>query len=163
MLNSIGKPFSLKSDAVSRNATWISVTQGESFTLVLWCQWVLSGPGLISDGLEGSGNACCSQMNPCFSLFLGENRIKFSVPNTDNARPHSARATTECFYRHSTPQKGCACLFTAVQIYLLWKMYHEKENQAIMTTDCWATVLYQTRLSKYSTFKIPTISILPND
>jgi len=25
--------------------------------------------------------------------------------------------------RRSAPQKGCACLFTAVHTYLLWKMY----------------------------------------
>jgi len=30
-----------------------------------------SGPELVSDGLEDSGNVCCGQMSPCFSLFFG--------------------------------------------------------------------------------------------
>jgi len=33
----------------------------------------------------------------------------------DNARPHSAHATTEWFL-DTLHQKGCACLFTAVQM-----------------------------------------------
>jgi len=58
-------------------------TQGESFTSVL-CGDAdkFSGPELISDGLEESGNVCCGQMNPCFSLFWGETVIEFSVPKT---------------------------------------------------------------------------------
>jgi len=36
-----------------------------------------------SDGLEENGNVCCGQMNPCFSLIWGENRIEFSVPKTE--------------------------------------------------------------------------------
>jgi len=58
--------------------------QGEIFTSVK-CgdDGEFSGPELISDGLEENGNVCCGQMNPCFSLIWGENRIEFSVPKTE--------------------------------------------------------------------------------
>ncbi len=41
-----------------------------------------SGPELISDSQKDSGNVCCGQMSPCFSLFLGKTDIKFSVLET---------------------------------------------------------------------------------
>ena len=40
-----------------------------------------SGSKLISDGMKDSGNACCGQISPRFSLFLGKKRdMKVSEP-----------------------------------------------------------------------------------
>jgi len=62
-------------NAASINATWISVPQGESFTLVRCGDaGEFSTLELISGGLEESGNVCCGQMNPCLSLFWKNGR-----------------------------------------------------------------------------------------
>jgi len=154
--------------------------KGESFTSVLCGDGgEFSGPELISDGLEESGNVCCGQMSPCFRLIWEENGIEFSQPHIhqrqaiwvtciivkvtltwrhmfglyrdidchqvdifpgiqDNARPHSARVTTEWFldalhHRRDVP----ACLLQSSYVsYGKCITHYEKENQAIMTTDC---------------------------
>jgi len=49
----------------------MSFMQGESYTLILCRDAVeFSGPELIPDGLEDSGNVCCGQMSPHFCLFF---------------------------------------------------------------------------------------------
>ncbi len=60
-----------------------SVAQRENYTSMLCSDAAgFSGPELISDSQRDSGNVCCGQMSPRFSLFLGKTDIKFSVPKT---------------------------------------------------------------------------------
>ncbi len=75
----------------------------------------------------------------------------------DNARSHSACATTAWFCRQSE------CVRLASRSVSYWKCMtsHEKENQTMMITDCWASeVLYQARLGKHFTCNTLKISIL---
>ncbi len=63
----------------------------------------------------------------------------------DNARSHSACATTAWFRRQSERAR------LASRSVSYWKCmaHHEKENQTTTITDCWASeVLYQARLDK---------------
>ncbi len=72
-----------QSAAASRNATWISVTLGESYTSILSSDAAgFSGPELISDSQKDSENVCCTQMSPHFNLFPGKMDFEFSVPKT---------------------------------------------------------------------------------
>uniref|UniRef100_A0A8C2HVR7 Transcription factor 19 (SC1), like n=1 Tax=Cyprinus carpio TaxID=7962 RepID=A0A8C2HVR7_CYPCA len=53
-------------------------TQGEIYTSILdrdVSKFILGGP-------KDSGNVCCPQMSPCFSLFWGKTNITFSVVKT---------------------------------------------------------------------------------
>jgi len=74
----------------------------------------------------------------------------------DNARPHSARATTEWFLDtlHHRRDVLDSLLQSTYVCYGKCMTHHEKENQAMMTTDCWVAVLYQTR------FAIPLAKLL---
>ncbi len=71
------------SAAASRNATWISVTLGESYTSILCSDAAgFSGPELISDSQKDSENVCWGQISPHFNLFPGKMDFEFSVPKT---------------------------------------------------------------------------------
>ncbi len=64
--------------SASRNASWRSVTLGESYTVHQFYAAGFSGPELISD----SGNVCCGQTSPHFNLFPGKTDFEFSIPKT---------------------------------------------------------------------------------
>jgi len=59
--------------------------------------------------------------------------------------------------RHSAPEGMCLPVYCSPDGKYM--THYEKENQAMMTTDCWVAVLYETRLCKNSTSKTPTIII----
>jgi len=118
-----------QSDAVCIKKCHLNLCYAGWKLYILWCQRVLSGPELISDGLEESGNASCGQMNPCFSLFLGENGIKFSVPKTK--RNNQTFTSDRCKSRHLSWFWG-ASLQTVwltsiiVKVPLTWRHFVQK-------------------------------------
>jgi len=64
----------------SRYATWIFVTQGESYSVQCRDAGEFSGPELISDAPQHSGNVCCGQISPRLSMLLGKMDNEFSDP-----------------------------------------------------------------------------------
>ncbi len=73
-----------QSAAASIHATWISVTQGESYQFYAVG---FSGPELISDSQKHSGKVCCAQMSPHFNLLLGKNGCRVFSPNDQRNHP----------------------------------------------------------------------------
>ncbi len=74
----------------------------------------------------------------------------------DNTGSRSACATTSWFRRHMWIWLNVSRSFS----YWKYMAHHEKENQTIMTMDCWAAeVLYQARLGKNFACKTLKISI----